>query len=468
MTDGRQSLQVIEQHLYQARSALDGLHDRMTQINQQMDSLRQQSNSQYQALAKVRLDEMGAQRVVGRLDETDQTVLRLLEQRGQKVGELTREINDTMVRLGELNARREAMGKARDEALAQIDERLGEIEAKMARQPEFKAKHEQLESLVAQAERAQEKASQAQADREEKGKPYETDDLFMYLWERRFRTPDYQGGFLARSLDGWVARIVNYDENRANYHMLTLLPQRLQEHADMMAHKVAEMEKAIDAQLAEAARTGGVETLRESFKKIDDDLKEVVKEIESEELGNRSLLARRAEFDAADDEFSKQAIDLQVSQLKRHDISQLYEKARLTPTPKDDVIVARIGELDEDQRRLERELRDLKSSQRQSHEKYDELEDLRRWYRRRNYDSQWFRFPSGFEMSILLGELLRGGLSGRDVQERIGHQGKFQRRRMPGDINIGRGGFGGGFGGSIGRGGGIGGGGGGFRTGGRF
>ena len=189
MTDGRQSLQVIEQHLNQARSALDGLHERMTQINQQMDSLRQQSNSQYQALAKVRLDEMGAQRVVGRLDETDQTVLRLLEQRGQKVGELTREINDTMVRLGELNARREALGKARDEALARIDDRLAEIEAELAEKPAFKTMHAQLESLVAQAERAQEKAGQAEADRQEKGKPYEEDALFMYLWKRRFQTP---------------------------------------------------------------------------------------------------------------------------------------------------------------------------------------------------------------------------------------------------------------------------------------
>ena len=260
MTDGRQSLQVIEQHLYQARSTLDGLHDRMTLLNQQLESLRQQSNSQYQALARVRLDEMSAQRVAGRLNETDQAVLRLLEQRDQKVGELTREINDTMVRLGELNARHETLGKARDKSLATVDKRLGEIEAEIVQQPDFKDKHEQLESLVAQAERAKEKASQALADREEKGKPYETDDLFMYLWERRFRTPDYQGGFLARMLDGWVARMVNYDENRANYHMLTLLPERLQEHADMMAHKVAEMEKAIDSQLAEAARTGVVET----------------------------------------------------------------------------------------------------------------------------------------------------------------------------------------------------------------
>jgi hypothetical protein len=246
----------------------------------------------------------------------------------------------------------------------------------------------------------------------------------------------------------------------------------LQEHADLIAQKVADMEATIQGKLDEAARVGGVEVLRDELKKTDVDLKAVVEEIESEELRNRGLLAKRAEFAAAADEFSKQAIELQVAQFKRHDISQLYEKARLTPTPKDDVVVARIGELYEAQRDIERELRDLKSHQRQGNEKYDQLEDLQRWYRRRNYDSQWFRFPSGFEMSVLLGELLRGGLSGREVQERIGREGQFQRRRTPGGFNMGRGGFGGGFsggfGGGIGRGGGMGGGGGGFRTGGRF
>ena len=50
------------------------------------------------------------------------------------------------------------------------------------------------------------KTEQAEADREEKGKPYRDDPLFMYLWERGYGTSAYKAGNLIAWLDGLVAR----------------------------------------------------------------------------------------------------------------------------------------------------------------------------------------------------------------------------------------------------------------------
>ncbi len=38
----------------------------------------------------------------------------------------------------------------------------------------------------------------------------------MYLWKRRFLTPDYTGGGLTRTLDGWVAKLINFADARSN------------------------------------------------------------------------------------------------------------------------------------------------------------------------------------------------------------------------------------------------------------
>ena len=82
--------------------------------------------------------------------------------------------------------------------------------------------------------RAEEKASRAEADREEKRRPYEADPLFMYLWRRGFGTRDYRASPLVRYFDRKVAHHIGYEAARVNYTMLLELPDRLREHAERL------------------------------------------------------------------------------------------------------------------------------------------------------------------------------------------------------------------------------------------
>jgi hypothetical protein len=85
-----------------------------------------------------------------------------------------------------------------------------------------------------QAARAEEKAAQAEADREEKRRPYEADPLFMYLWRQRYGTREYKASNLVRFFDRKVAHLIGFEAARINYAMLMELPDRLREHADRM------------------------------------------------------------------------------------------------------------------------------------------------------------------------------------------------------------------------------------------
>jgi hypothetical protein len=119
----------------------------------------------------------------------------------------------------------------------------------------------QKEKTVRAAEvtrRADEKASQSEADLASKGKPYQEDSIFMYLWQRRYMTPDYRGNGIIRSLDDWVARLIDYRKTRADYHMLNELPLRLREHADQAAEEAERQQQALQALERQAAEKDGV------------------------------------------------------------------------------------------------------------------------------------------------------------------------------------------------------------------
>jgi len=86
---------------------------------------------------------------------------------------------------------------------------------------------------------AEEKLAQAEADRDNKRRPYEADPLFMYLWRRRFGTRDYAARSFVRSLDRKVAHLIGFEAARVNYAMLLELPDRMREHVERLREQRA-------------------------------------------------------------------------------------------------------------------------------------------------------------------------------------------------------------------------------------
>jgi chromosome segregation ATPase len=482
MIHGRDQLAIIDEHIATSQTGIDSIHRRLEQASQRLTDIRNQTAEEFRRLAKFRLDELTANRVIARLDETDRAVMNLLQRRSRELGELEAGIQQTLDRQSALKAEREAAVRRRDELVTEIDRQAAELRAQLANQEPYRAQEKNAREASAKAERAETKAAQAEADREEKGRPYREDALFMYLWNRRFLTPDYTGGGLTRALDGWVAKRIRYPDARSHYFMLTELPLRLREHA--------ERQKAIAAQEAQqlrdmedrALQVDGIRPKQEAIQAAKKEIEGIETRIEAEEKRHEALIEKRAAYSSASDELSQQAIQLQMSEIKNDTLSNLYQEAKTTSRPDDDVIVSRIRDLKEEEQSLSADIERLQSELQRQQKSFQEIEELRRRFRRSGYDSGHSYFPGGLDLAALLALLLSGRASGGDVWGRIGREQEF---RLPGRHRHGRdsdggffpGGFGGGggsgggfpdiFGGGSGGGGGsIGGGG--FRTGGGF
>jgi chromosome segregation ATPase len=464
MITGRDTLQEINDYVLQAESKIEYADREMETLNSRLGGLRLDKAEQLQKLARFRLGEMNAGHMVARLTKAHQVVQAYFDYHKQAMAELESSIKQLNQSQQKLEQQRASRINARDQAVEAFERQLEKSKEKLQQDEAYRIQKEKALRAADVSRRADEKASQSEADLASKGKPYQDDEIFMYLWQRRYMTPDYRSGGIIRMLDDWVARLIDYRQTRADYHMLNELPVRLREHADQAAEEAERQQQALLALEKQAAEKDGLDVLQTALDKTQEQLQQINDEIESHEKKHQQLLAQKAEFAAGQDEHTQKAVEVLAAELEREDTIELYRQAQATPRPEDDAIVMQLHKLQQEESKITERLSDLKSDRQQQQKALEELAKLRREFRRSNYDADFSSFPTNLGLGMLLGEILRGGRSSGSAWGRIGDAQKW---KFPGTGGRGRS-RGGGFGGFGGFGSGGGFGGGGFRTGGGF
>jgi len=460
MMTGRDNLQLINQHIYQAQTEQEKAGRRLGELHQQLDALHLETVKRYRALARLRLDNLQAGPLVSRLDESDRVILGLLEKLKQARQDLQQQIKANISRQQQLEEQRKELESQRDEAGEGVQRQVEETRKRITATDAYRQQLERVQEAEAVARQADAKASRTEKDQLEKGKPYEADSLFMYLWKRRYLTTEYHAGWFSRRLDNWVAKHIDYQRNRANYHMLQELPRRLREHATK-AQQTAQLEaQALQTMERQAAEADGIPALQARVREGEERLKQHDAQIEAEEARHRQLLQQQAGFNEGTDPLSKQIIDLQISALQREDLTELLRKARATPRPEDDAMVAQLQQMQQQQNQIGAEIQSLNYFLQQQQRSMADLEELRRRYRQNGYDAYNSSFPGNFALGALLGQMLAGLMNSDTVWREVG---RHHQSRQTAD---GWGGFGGGSEGPGDERGGFGGGD--FRTGGDF
>jgi FtsZ-binding cell division protein ZapB/archaellum component FlaC len=438
MLSGMQVLDSIDQAVRQALDEATVIDNEISQLTERRLRLHEQEGQACRELALLRLTARGTEQVVPPLSAAEEQARALLGRRSDTVIEIDR-------RLATAERERTDIAHAQAAVQQQIDAAeaaLAQVEAAALKRLSESAAYRQQHEVVANADRvarhAEEKTAFAEADRVAKGKPYESDPLFMYLWQRGFATPDYRYGALSRWLDRKVARLIGYDRARANYAMLQEIPRRLEQHAErcrVAAQAEAERLEALERQaLRDDAAVAAQRAELESRKT---ELTGILTEMEAAERKIDDIMSLRAALTSGEDSETKAALSGIVEALQRQDVRTLREQARRTPTLDDDRIVERIGEIEEDLAAVEAELQRRKAQQVAQRQRLAQLEQVRNEYRRGGYSAGAWNFGDPRMLSILLGQMLGGALS------RDGFWEQMHRRRMPMPAP---GGFGGGLG----------------------
>ena len=459
MLSGLQVLGSIDQAMLQAQQQAGALDRRVGELNNRLLQLRKEEGESYRTLARIRLSAPKNDQLIERLTAMDGKVRAALQQRSSS----TTEIDST---IAAIEAEAQALQAERSRATAVVDERqkalLAAEEATRQRLEQTPAYQQQLQAAQRAdhiAAGAEQKTRQAENDRREKGKPYEQDELFQYLWKRGYGTSAYGAGPFTRMMDRWVARLVGYDKARADYAMLQEIPRRLAEHAKRQreqaqaeAQRLAEMQQAALKEGEAAAPRAELAEAQAKVDAIDD-------RIEANGKKALDVFERRAAVTRGEDPVIREATDVIEAALRHQDLRALRAEAQRTPMSDDDVAVRRLEQLEAEERQLLAAIEQAKADQETYRRQMAEIESIRGDYRRRGYNRGMFDTAGGALIGSLLGQLLGGAMS-RDV---FWDQVDQHRQPWPqpggwgGDFGGGGGDFGGGdFGGED------------FRTGGGF
>ncbi len=428
MLTGRQTLGSIEQALGDLRREEAELGNRIDRATRAQADLQTQQSDAYKELARFRLENHAAETLDTRLDKAAREAKRLLDKRGNDYKVLTEQLRERETARSETQRKRNTLAAEQDDAATRMDELMETVDTMLEADAEFLQQKRIVDAAEQTAEAAAAKAATSEEDRLEKGKAYEDDRLFIYLWQRGFGTPAYDKRGIIRSLDRWVAGLIGYHDARANYAMLTSIPERMAKHAERCAEKaVVEAEKLSSMSRKAMTQTAG-EDLAGKIDDIADQIVSLDAELDGLDRSVDTVSSALQEYAKGEDDGYLKAEEALSRSLKADDLRDLWRQALETPSPDDEKIVRRIEDLIERAERHSRDIRQDRELQRDISRRRAELMEVTQNFRRSGYDNWDSTFSDDRLTTVLLGELVKGAISGADYWARAK---RSHKRRKP-------------------------------------
>jgi hypothetical protein len=411
MWTGRQTLASIE-------SAIAKVHGEESQLDRALRSavddterLRTERSQGLRELARIKLDEMTAGRLVSNLDAGERRALQILDDYRLRVAAAGEQCEALQKEVVGAEAGRNAAAATVEAAINAVDGQRAEVEAKvqgMQAWREAQARHAQAEAVAVEAEK---KADASQAELGAKRKPYDDDPLFAYLWRRRFGTSQYTAGNFARIFDRMVAEFIGYDGARPNYAALIEIPLRLREHATATRDATAAPQTALAEIERRAMLEAGVDAKEKTLAEARHKLAVIDDTVEKKRDMLRKINeARTALLSGDSNPAYEEALTTIAAADAEDSLDNLYAEARRTPTRADEGIVNRIEAIDSRIVRTEAEISNLRRQALDLSHRRTEMEQVREQFRRTGYDHPQSTFGNDGDIANVLKGVLEGGV----------------------------------------------------------
>ena len=354
----------------------------------------------YRELAAMRLDVIRSE-ATDTLTAAEKQATELLAEHATFVKTIDGQVATAEANLKQAEAERRAAEAGVDAALHAYETLVTETEKAVQSDPGYIALKDAFEQSRAVAVRAEQKLELAKTDRSEKGKPYASDPLFTYLWERKFRTPEYHKRGLSRAMDGWVAKLCGYDAAYLNYARLIELPDRIGEHLANMRLEEAEAQAAIERFEAQALETRGAAKLSAELAAAKDKLKALDAAMATAEATHAGLRVKQEQAASGDTGPQEQARRIIEEGLAKASFPDLKVLAAETTTPDDDRIVDTLIKLRTEELQMEVNARAVDALPARRRAGAETLEQVRRRFKESGLDSPYVMLlRAAFEAAI--------------------------------------------------------------------
>lgn len=408
---GPQALASLDEAMRDIRREEEEISRRLARSAEKLGKIRENEAQLFRQLAQLRLDPAVQAELQGTISAAETKARAMLKTHASALSMAETSVTDLDARLAQLTAERA-------EALKQLEAHQDELKALAARlaptfasDPAHASRREQSAALAEVAAQSMRKTEQAELDRDEKGKPYRDDTLFMYLWEAGYGTASYRANNLIRYFDGLVAKIVGFHKARPNFAMLNEIPLRLREHAERQIQNARQAEAELEALETAAIDTAGGKPVREAMQAAQQRIEGLDADITTTEDQRDAAAQRLGQLSQGGDPAFEGALAELTAALGREDVQTLLAEARRTRTGQDDTIVAQIDDARSRAKDEEQETREQNERLETLAARRRELEDIQWEFKKQRFDDPRSSFGEDRLVGDLLNDFLRGGIT---------------------------------------------------------
>ena len=425
MWTGRETLGSIESTIAKLHREESQLDAALRSAVSDSERLRKERAEALRELARVKLDEMAAGRLVQNLDAGERRASQLLDEYRGRIAAISEHRETLLKEVAQAQTERDAAARLVETALDAVEAVRADVEGKVKALPawqEAKAANDAADAVATEAEK---KAALSEADLGAKRKPYDDDPLFIYLWRRGFGTGRYNAGNFTRYMDRMVADFIGFGAVRANYAALTEIPLRLREHANAKRAAACEKLTALSVIERHAMLEAGIEPKERALAEARQRLAAADKGVEDRQVALRKVDEERGTLVSGTNPAYEEALATIALADSKDQLAALYQEARRTPTGADDAIVRKLETIDAAVSKADSEIAGLRRTAQDLAHRRLEVEQVRDRFRGAGYDHPHATFGNGDAIANTLKQVL-GGMAGAVLWEVL--QGGYSNR----------------------------------------
>jgi hypothetical protein len=413
----------------QARADADAAAAVALRVRTQIDAISAERLQAVQQLARTQLPELSSASATTAWPEAVPELTELEQRRQAAQSRLQQEVAAAERDRVAADELLQQATMALDALVERRDELAARAAAALAADADYTAKREAAAQAEVALARDLERAEEIAAEAKQKRPAYERSRLFQYLWQRRFGAPDHAAtGFTAR-MDRRLAEFIGYSRAAASYRYLTTTPAivglEVERRTEQVKSMRAELDRREDAADAEVGLPPVIAEGEALAARRDTALQQ------AEAAQQRLLRAHAAMRDEAGDrgKFHAEALSRLAGFLARAELVALEKRARSTPDPADDALVARIREASDELQKVAAEAPALEAEARRLDSIADGLEDLLVRFRRSDFDSSRSYFTAT-DPSRLVDDVRGGRIGYEDLWDELKRSQRFRETQL--------------------------------------
>lgn len=348
------------------QSRIERLRSEVSAIDHERGELADDRSDALLDLAEHYLPELTRDAIESSWTEVRGSLTQILmrkEDQRRRLNEALAEINDRRLlqedRLLQVNA-------SLDEAKETQDRLSTAVESELAADDHFVQLSRQAAVAEAALERAEANLNEIEQDAARKLPAYEDSALFTYLRDRYYGTQDYPHRGFTRRMDRILAKYIDYPKAKKGYDFLSETPERMRkiiaDDRTALDTVMGELEQRRDLVIERSGLPAALEKVTQLSEQRERRLLELDKTREETNHIERSL----TDLEDTRGEHYGDAVRVFREMLSGFQSHELVAKARKTPSPTDDQIVARIqgaenriAAIDREERKHHQQVADL-------------------------------------------------------------------------------------------------------------